>query len=90
MGAKLRVAAITPNQAKRVMMLVLSRQKGERIMIGDDIVVTVIEIRGCKVRIGITAPKSISAHREEVWKAIRGATLEIPPAVDGVGSESVV
>jgi carbon storage regulator len=52
-------------------MLVLSRQRDETIMIGDDIEVTVVDIRGDKVRLGITAPKSISVHRKEVYDAIR-------------------
>lgn len=52
-------------------MLVLSRQRDETIMIGDDIEVTVVDIRGDKVRLGITAPSSIPVHREEVWEAIR-------------------
>src|SRR4051812_31239783 len=52
-------------------MLVLSRQRDETIMIGDDIEVTVVDIRGDKVRLGITAPKEISVHRKEVYDAIR-------------------
>src|SRR5438093_1300440 len=52
-------------------MLVLSRQRDETIMIGDDIEVTVVDIRGDKVRLGITAPKAISVHRKEVYDAIR-------------------
>src|SRR5438105_14596263 len=52
-------------------MLVLSRQRDETIMIGDDVEVTVVDIRGDKVRLGITAPKQISVHRKEVYDAIR-------------------
>lgn len=52
-------------------MLVLSRQKDETIIIGDDIEVTVVDIRGDKVRLGVSAPKSISVHRKDVWEAIR-------------------
>ena len=51
-------------------MLVLSRQRDETIKIGDDIEVTVVDIRGDKVRLGITAPKEISVHRKEVYDAI--------------------
>lgn len=47
-------------------MLVLSRKKGERIYIGDDIFITLIEIRGDKARIGIEAPDNLAIHREEV------------------------
>jgi carbon storage regulator len=52
-------------------MLVLSRQRSETIMIGDDIEVTVVDIRGDKVRLGITAPRQVSVHRKEVYDAIR-------------------
>jgi carbon storage regulator len=62
-------------------MLVLSRQKEERIIIGDEvIVITIIDIRGDKVRIGIDAPKGLSVHREEVYKAIKN--MDRPPAAD--------
>ena len=52
-------------------MLVLSRQRDETVMIADDIEVTVVDIRGDKVRLGITAPREIPVHRKEVWLAIR-------------------
>lgn len=52
-------------------MLVLSRQKDETIMIGDDVEITVVDIRSDKVRIGITAPSHIPVHRKEVYDAIK-------------------
>ncbi len=52
-------------------MLVLSRQRDETIMIGDDVEITVVDIRGDKVRLGITAPTRIAVHRKEVYEAIR-------------------
>lgn len=52
-------------------MLVLSRQLDESIMIGDDIVVTIVDIRGDKVRLGIEAPATIPVHRQEVYEAIQ-------------------
>jgi carbon storage regulator len=52
-------------------MLVLSRQRDETIMIGDDIEITVVDIRGDKVRVGITAPARIAVHRKEVYDAIK-------------------
>lgn len=52
-------------------MLVLSRKKDEKIVIGDNITLMVIEIRGDKVRLGIDAPKEVSVHREEVYNAIK-------------------
>ena len=54
-------------------MIVVSRQKDETMRIGDDIRVTVVDIRGDKVRLGITAPKEVSIHREEVYDAIMRA-----------------
>ncbi|MFM9958094.1 MAG: carbon storage regulator CsrA [Phycisphaerales bacterium] len=52
-------------------MLVLSRQRDETIMIGDDIEITVVDIRGDKVRLGINAPSRVAVHRKEVYEAIR-------------------
>jgi carbon storage regulator len=53
-------------------MLVLSRKKNESIVINNDIIVTVVEIRGDKVRLGIVAPKEVPVHRQEVYEAIHG------------------
>jgi carbon storage regulator len=52
-------------------MLVLSRQRDESIMIGDDVVVSIVDIRGDKVRLGIKAPAEIPVHRQEVYEAIK-------------------
>ncbi len=52
-------------------MLVLSRQRDESIMIGDDVEITIVDVRGDKVRLGITAPKSIPVHRREIYEAIQ-------------------
>ena len=52
-------------------MLVLSRHRDESIMIGDDVVVTIVDIRGDKVRLGIDAPQTIPVHRQEVYEAIQ-------------------
>jgi carbon storage regulator len=52
-------------------MLVLSRQRDESIVIGDNIVVTIVDVRGDKVRLGIEAPREISVHRREVYDAIQ-------------------
>ncbi|MCS6897837.1 MAG: carbon storage regulator CsrA, partial [Nitrospira sp.] len=53
-------------------MLVLSRKKNESIVINNDVIVTVVEIRGDKVRLGIVAPKNVPVHRQEVYEAIHG------------------
>ena len=52
-------------------MLVLSRHRDESIMIGDDVVITIVDIRGDKVRLGIDAPQDIPVHRREVYDAIQ-------------------
>jgi carbon storage regulator len=52
-------------------MLVLSRQRDESIVIGDNVVVTIVDIRGDKVRLGIQAPGEIPVHRQEVYEAIQ-------------------
>lgn len=52
-------------------MLVLSRQRDESIIIGDNIVITIVDIRGDKVRLGIDAPKEVPVHRQEVYEAIQ-------------------
>ena len=52
-------------------MLVLSRQRDESIIIGDDIVITIVDVRGDKVRLGISAPPHVSVHRKEIYEAIK-------------------
>jgi carbon storage regulator len=52
-------------------MLVLTRQRDQRIMIGDDVVITVIEIRRGHVRLGIDAPANVPVHREEIYNALK-------------------
>ena len=59
-------------------MLVLSRKKNESIVINNDIIVTVVEIRGDKVRLGIVAPKEVPVHRQEVYEAIHGKEVPEP------------
>jgi len=64
-------------------MLVLSRHRDESIMIGDDVIITVVDIRGDKVRLGIDAPGDIPVHRREVYDAIKRENAKVsPPDVD--------
>lgn len=60
-------------------MLVLSRKKNESIVINNDIVITVVDIRGDKIRLGIVAPKDVPVHREEVYEAIHGTKSSVTP-----------
>ena len=73
-------------------MLVLSRLRDETIVIGDNIRITVVDIRGDKVRLGITAPKEIAVHRKEVYEAIkrenRAAAQVKPEDIAGLGGGS--
>ncbi len=57
-------------------MLILTRRAGENVVIGDDIVISVIEVRGDAVRIGIEAPRSLAVHREEVWLELQQANSQ--------------
>jgi carbon storage regulator len=61
-------------------MLVLTRRAGESVMIGSDVVVRVLEIRGDVVRVGVDAPRDVQVHREEVFNAVRAANLEAAAA----------
>lgn len=54
-------------------MLVLSRRKDESIRIGDDIIITIVEVRGDAIRLGIEAPKEVPVHRSEIYEAIQRA-----------------
>lgn len=65
-------------------MLVLSRKKNESIVINNDITVTVVEIRGDKVRLGIVAPKEVPVHRQEVYDAIHSGKNVAAPTADPV------
>src|SRR3954451_14917558 len=56
-------------------MLVLTRRAGESVMIGDDVVITVLEARGDVIRLGIKAPRDVQVHREEVWRELQAANL---------------
>jgi carbon storage regulator len=71
-------------------VLVLTRRANESIMIGPDIVVTVLDVKGDQVRIGIRAPKSVAVHREEVLaeltKANRAAASPSPAAIEALGN----
>lgn len=68
-------------------MLILTRRVGETVMIGEDVTVTVLGVKGNQVRVGINAPKSIAVHREEIYERIKRERTEGngPPVGEGPG-----
>ena len=66
-------------------MLILTRRVGESVVIGEDVTVTVLGVKGNQVRIGINAPKTVAVHREEIFERIKSGTGR--PAGDGAVSD---
>jgi carbon storage regulator len=74
-------------------VLIITRRPGEKLMIGDDVVVEVMEISGSNVRIGIAAPKSVPVYREEIWTAVKeenaaAATVNVDQLPSGLPAGS--
>ncbi|MBW8015171.1 MAG: carbon storage regulator CsrA [Planctomycetes bacterium] len=69
-------------------MLVLSRTKDESIMVGDEVEITIVDVRGDKVRLGITAPRSIAVHRKEVYEAIQREKEEKEQGQENIKSKA--
>lgn len=63
-------------------MLILTRRVGESVVIGDEIVLTVVEVRGDSVRLGIEAPRSVDVHREEVYRELQAANKRAASPAD--------
>jgi carbon storage regulator len=59
-------------------MLIITRKPGEKIMLGDDVVVEVIEVSGSSVRLGIAAPRELPIYREEIWNAVKAEQAAAP------------
>tara|TARA_R110002094_G_scaffold43283_3_gene55456 strand:- start:6377 stop:6577 length:201 start_codon:yes stop_codon:yes gene_type:complete len=63
-------------------MLILTRRVGESLMVGDDITITVLGVKGNQVRIGVNAPKDVAVHREEIYNRIQEGDVEAVPEDD--------
>jgi len=63
-------------------MLILTRRVGETLMVGDDVTVTVLGVKGNQVRIGVNAPKEVSVHREEIYMRIQAEKSGQPGSLD--------
>jgi len=68
-------------------VLVLTRKAGESVMIGDDVVITVLEARGDVIRLGIQAPKDVRVHREEIYRELQAANREAASPTDEIVEE---
>lgn len=65
-------------------MLIITRKPGEKIMLGDDVTVEVIEVSGSSVRIGIAAPRSLPVYREEIWASVKEENAASAASADAV------
>lgn len=65
-------------------MLIITRKPGEKIMLGDDVIVEVLAVSGSSVRIGIAAPRSLPIYREEIWAAVKAENAASAASADAV------
>ncbi|NKN32287.1 carbon storage regulator CsrA [Marichromatium bheemlicum] len=65
-------------------MLILTRRVGETLMVGDDVTVTVLGVKGNQVRIGVNAPRDVAVHREEIYERIKREQAETTPGATAI------
>ena len=74
-------------------MLILTRREGESVLIGDEVTITVLRVKGNQVRLGVNAPKNVSVQREEISERVRadvtGTTSTVAPVAPAAGGGSV-
>lgn len=68
-------------------MLIITRKPGEKIMLGDDISVEVLEVSGSSVRIGVAAPRSLPVYREEIWAAVKAENAAAAASADTLATD---
>jgi carbon storage regulator len=65
-------------------MLIITRKPGEKIMLGDDVTIEIIEVSGSSVRIGIAAPRSLPVYREEIWSSVKEENTAAAASADAI------
>jgi len=82
-GCGVPSSAVLTERLKGVSMLILTRRVGETVMIGEEVSVTILGVKGNQVRVGINAPKNVAVHREEIFERIKSEGPDESPSREG-------